>query len=117
MTEQDFLAACDRVLLAIEDAIDRCDCDVQTGRSGQVLELEFDDDSKIIVNGNTPVREIWVAAKAGGFHFRWRDGRWLDSRSGDELFDSLSRLVSGQAGSTVQLAQNGPGEDRKPAQR
>ena len=104
MTEQDFLAACDRALLAIEDAIDRCGGDVQTGRRGQVLELEFDDDSKIIVNGNTPVREIWVAAKAGGFHFRWHDGQWRDSRSGDELFDSLSRLVSQQSGSPVRLS-------------
>jgi CyaY protein len=108
MTEQDFLVACDRVLLTIEDALDRCDCDVQTGRSGQVLELEFDDDSKIIVNGNTPVREIWVAARAGGFHFRWQDGLWRDSRSGDELFECLSRLVSQQSGAPVRLAAKAP---------
>ena len=108
MTEQDFLGACDRVLLAIEDALDRGDCDVETGRSGQVLELEFDDDSKIIVNGNTPVREIWVAARAGGFHFRWQDGLWRDSRSGDELFECLSRLVSQQSGTPVRLAAKAP---------
>ncbi len=104
MTEQEFLDACERILAAIEDALDRCQADVQTSRSGHVLELEFDNDSKIIVNGNTPMREIWVAAKAGGFHFREDGGRWLDTRGGAELFDSLSRWVSQQAGSPVRLA-------------
>ena len=60
MTEQEFLDACDRVLEAIEDAIDASGIDADTERAGQVLTLEFDDGSKIIVNGNAPVREIWT---------------------------------------------------------
>jgi CyaY protein len=70
--------------------------------------MEFDDDSKIIVNGNTPLREIWVAAKAGGFHYRLHDGRWTDTRSGDELFAALSRLVSQQSGTPVRLGPGAP---------
>lgn len=103
MTEPEFLDHCDQILAAIEDAVDRCGQDVQTGRSGHVLEIEFDDDSKIIVNGNAPLREIWVAAKSGGFHYRLQDGRWLDSRSGAELFSSLSALVGAQVGASVDL--------------
>jgi CyaY protein len=103
MTEQQFQQECERTLTAIENAIDACGTDVETSRSGQVLELEFDNGSKIIVNGNAPVREVWVAARSGGFHFRWADGRWVDTRSGEELFVNLSRLVSQQGGQAVVL--------------
>jgi len=103
MTEQQFQQECERTLTAIENAIDACGVDVETSRSGQVLELEFDNGSKIIVNGNAPVREVWVAARSGGFHFRWADGCWVDTRSGEELFVNLSRLVSQQGGLAVVL--------------
>ena len=103
MTEQQFQQECERTLTAIENAVDACGADVETSRSGQVLELEFDNGSKIIVNGNAPVREVWVAARSGGFHFRWADGRWVDTRSGEELFVNLSRLVSQQGGQAVVL--------------
>ncbi|MEI8302605.1 MAG: iron donor protein CyaY [Burkholderiales bacterium] len=107
MTEPEFLAECDRLLTAIEDALDACGADVQSGRSGPVLEIEFDDDSRLIVNGNAPVREIWVAARSGGFHFRHDGAAWRDTRSGDELFASLSRLVSAQSGQAVRLSDPG----------
>ncbi len=104
MTEDDFRRACEQVLTAIEDALDRCEVDVETDRQDLVLTLTFDDDSKIIVNGNTPLREIWVAARAGGFHFRWQDDRWRGTRDEAELFEQLSRWVSQQAGAPVRLA-------------
>lgn len=107
MTEQQFLDACERVLDAIEDAIDASGIDVDTERSGQVLQLEFTDGGRIIVNGNAPVREIWVAARAGGFHFGWDGALWLDGRGGGELFASLSRWVSQQSGEPVVLAARG----------
>lgn len=106
MSEKQFHEQCERTLRAIEDAIDACGVDVDTSRSGQVLELEFDDGSKIIVNGNEPVREIWVAARSGAFHYRADGGKWIDTRSGDELFLTLSRLVSQQAGSQVDLSRS-----------
>lgn len=103
MTEQQFLDQCDRVLTAIEDAIDTCDADVDidTQRSGQVLEIELDNGSKIIVNGNAPLREIWVAARSGGYHFRNEAGRWLDTRRGDALGERLSQVFSEQCGVAV----------------
>ena len=70
MTEKEFHELCERTLRAVEDALDACGCDVETSRSGNVLEIEFDDGSRIIVSGNLPVRELWVAARSGGFHFR-----------------------------------------------
>ena len=107
MTEPEFQAECDRVLTVIEDALDACGAEVQSGRSGPVLEIEFEDDSRLIVNGNAPVREMWVAARSGGFHFRHDGAVCRDTRSGDELFASLSRLVSAQSGQPVRLSDPG----------
>ena len=68
-----------------------------------VLQLSFANGSQIIVNKQTAAREIWVAAKAGGFHFIWQDGEWRDTRDGTELFAALGKYASAQAGQTVEL--------------
>ncbi len=107
MTEREFHELCDRALRVIEDALDASGVEVESSRSGNVLELEFDDGSKVIVNGNSPLQEIWVAAKSGGFHFRHDAGRWVDTRSGEELFACLSRVVSQQGGAPVLLGSGG----------
>ncbi len=109
MTETEFLAVAGGVLNAVETAFERAgdeaDVDIECSRSGNVLEIEFiDNGSKIIVNTQAPMREIWVAARAGGFHYRLTDGRWLDTRDGSELFASLSRLAGLQAGIALTIA-------------
>ena len=77
--------------------------DIDTQRSGGLLELSFPDGSKIIVNTQPPLQELWLAARAGGFHFRWVEGRWLDTRDGSELMDALSRHASAQAGKQLRF--------------
>ncbi|MFT4101745.1 MAG: iron donor protein CyaY [Burkholderiaceae bacterium] len=103
MTETEFVAACERVLDDLEDALDALPIDADTERTEQILTIELDDGSKIIVNGNTPLREIWVAARSGGFHFRHDGERWLDTRSGRSLHACLSDCLSRQAGQAVEL--------------
>lgn len=105
MTDTEFERFADGTLAAIERAIEASalDVDLQTKGAG-VLEIEFQDGSKMIVNRNVAARELWVAAKTGGFHYR-HDGRvWRDTRDGVELFEALSRLVSAQAGAPVILS-------------
>lgn len=104
MSEQDFLQRCDRLLGALEDALDHADLELESSRQGQVLELEFEDRSRMVINGNAPLREIWVASRAGGFHFRLEAGRWMDTRGAGELYACLSRWISEQSGSAVLLA-------------
>jgi CyaY protein len=90
---------------AVEAAADGADLDVDLQmKPGGVLELGFEDGSKMIVNRQSPTHEIWVAAKSGGFHFRYDGQRWVDTRDGGELFAALSRLVSAQSGGAVILA-------------
>ena len=84
-------------------ALDEGDVDVDWTLNDGILEIECDDGSKLIVNRHLPNREIWVAARSGGFHFAARDGAWRDTRSGAELGASLSNLLRAQAGLEVAL--------------
>lgn len=106
MREQQFLDLVDRTLTAIEDALDTAGVDVETSRSGHVLEVEFDDGSKIIVNAQAPMLELWIAARAGGFHFRREGAQWIDTRGAGELWPALSAWVSQQAGLAVALRES-----------
>ena len=75
--------------------------DIDTQRTGGLLELTFPDRSKIVVNTQPPLHEVWLAARGGGFHYRHVEGAWRDTRDGSEFFDALSRHASAQAGKTV----------------
>jgi|SRR5262245_38975719 len=105
MDERQFEALAAQTLQRIERALDESGIDVDVElKEGGVLELEFDNGSKIIVNRHGAAREIWVAARSGGFHFRWDGSAWRDTRDGAELFAALSKLVSAQSGTGVILS-------------
>jgi CyaY protein len=104
MTESEFNERAEAALRAVERAIDALDAGIDCARSGGVLTLELDNDSKIIVNTQLPMRQIWVAARSGGYHFDYDGQAWRDTRDGTELFTALSRLVSAQGGQPVVLA-------------
>ncbi|PXW17407.1 iron donor protein CyaY [Paraburkholderia caballeronis] len=104
MSDSDYLARAEAVLAAVERAVDDADADIELERSGNVLTLEFENGTKIIVNLQPPMSEIWIAAKAGGFHYRYVDGEWRDTRGGTEFFASLSRYATEQAGEPVTFA-------------
>ncbi len=100
MTESEFHRAVDAVLARIEASVegeDELDVDLEAG----ILTVTCPDATRIIVNRQTPNREIWVAARSGGFHFACREGEWRDTRSGEELFASLARVIESQAGVRV----------------
>jgi CyaY protein len=105
MDESEFIARADAALARLEAALEACGADVDFElKDGGVLELAFGNGSRIIVNRHAAAKEIWVAAKSGGFHFRWDGANWVDTRGGEELFAALSRHVSAQAGEPVTLS-------------
>ena len=100
MNESDFHRAVDAVLAQVEsavEAVDALEVDLEAG----ILTVTCPDQSRVIVNRQTPNREIWVAARSGGFHFSQREGAWRDTRSGEELFASLARVIEAQSGARV----------------
>ena len=104
MEESEFNALAEKTLAAIEAGLENsgADVDFELGAGG-VLEVEFADGSKMIINLHGAAREIWVAARSGGFHFRPDNGNWIDTRDGSELFAKLERLLAEQAGEPVPL--------------
>ena len=104
MNDSEFNRLADMALKQIEIGLDRCqaDLDVSTVATG-VLEIEFESGSKIIVNRHGAAQEIWVAARSGGFHYRWDGTAWRDTRDQSELMAALSMLISSEVGVSVSL--------------
>lgn len=104
MDDKEFNNLADATLARIEHALEASEADIDFElAAGGVLEIEFGDGSKIIVNRHGIAREIWVAARAGGFHFRWDGEVWRDTRDGTELMEKLSALASQQADEAIVL--------------
>jgi CyaY protein len=106
-TDTEFLRLADATLAAIgaalDDAIADSDADVDWSLNDGILEIECEDGSKLILNRHVANRELWVAARAGGFHFRPQDLVWRDTRGGSLLADVLADQLRVQAGLTVTL--------------
>ena len=109
MEEREFLALADAQLVRIEGALERLleadtvDFDYEL-KPGGIIEIVCADGSKIIVNRHAAAREIWVAARAGGFHFKPLAGRWVGSRDEQDLAAVLTRCLGEQSGVALQLA-------------
>jgi CyaY protein len=108
LTDGEFHARTHSVLVTIEAALDRWlqddVIDIDSHRTGGLLELDIPGGGKIVVNTQPPLHELWLAARKGGYHFRWVGDRWVDTREGDEFFAVLSREISAQAGRALSIA-------------
>jgi CyaY protein len=94
--------------LALETADDELDLDLDVERQGgNVINIRFRDKSVIVVNTQAPLHEIWVAAKSGGYHYRWAGTMtqplWLDTKTGRELLNDLSQFATAQAGKAITI--------------
>jgi len=77
--------------------------DIDTHRTGGLLELGFPNGSKLVINTQPPLHELWLAARSGGYHYKYSQGRWLDTRDGREFFEALSACASEQAGKPLKF--------------
>lgn len=102
LSDSEYQALTQALLAGIEARVDRWlqddVIDIDSHRTGGLLELAFPDGSKIIVNTQPPLHEVWLAAKAGGFHYRWSGSQWVDTRDGSDFLATLSAHASAQGG-------------------
>ena len=111
LTDSEYHAKAGAVLASIESTIDQWlqddVVDIDSQRTGGLLELSFPNGSKVIVNTQPPLQELWIAARSGGFHYKHVAGVWRDTRDGRELFDALSACASEQAGQPLRFVAPG----------
>ena len=107
LTDSDYHALAGAMLAHVEATVDRWlqddVVDIDTHRTGGLLELSMPNGSKIILNTQPPLHELWMAARSGGFHFRRSQGRWVDTRDGREFLDALSACASEQSGKALRF--------------
>ncbi len=105
MTDIEFLDIAEAALKAIEASCDRINegtsIDIDNQRTGGMVTLTFENKSQIILNLQKPLHEIWMAAKSGGYHYRWDGEHWQDTKGQGELFNALANNASAQAGQRV----------------
>ena len=105
MTDLEFLDRAEAALQAIELTCDRInedsDADVDNQRTGGMVTLAFANRSQIVVNLQKPLHEVWLAARCGGFHYRFDGAQWMDTKGQGEFWESLSRYASEQAGQNL----------------
>ena len=108
LSDGEYHAKSQAVLASVEARVDQLlqddVIDIDSNRTGGLLELSFPNGSKIIINTQPPLHEIWLAARSGGYHYKYSDGRWLDTRSGQEFFASLTGCATEQGGRQVSFS-------------
>jgi len=109
MTDPEFMDLAERVLKAVEAACDRINdstqADIDNQRTGGMITLMFGNRSQIVINLQKPLHEIWLAAKCGGFHYRFDGKQWTDTKGQGEFFASLSRYASDQSGLALTFSE------------
>lgn len=105
MTDIEYLDRAEALLKSVELTCDRIndntDADIDNQRVGGMITLTFANHSQIIINLQKPLHEVWMAARAGGFHFKYEDSVWVDTKGQGEFFAYLSRCASEQSGLTL----------------
>lgn len=109
LSDSEYHAIADRLLAAVErqcdDWLEQGVIDIDASRTGGMLELAFPDGSKAVINKQPPLHEMWLAARAGGYHFRLVDGAWRDTRDGRDFYDRLGTEASAQSGKPLQWSR------------
>lgn len=108
MTDLEYMDRAEAVLKAVELACDRIneetDADIDNQRVGGMITLVFPNQSQIVINLQKPLHEIWMAARAGGFHYRFDGQQWMDTKGAGEFFAHLSREASAQTGQALRFS-------------
>lgn len=105
MNESEFHQRVDEMLLAIEETIDDSGSDLDYENSAGILTLTLENDSQIIINRQTPVKQLWLAARSGGYHFDWNEEAegWIGDRDGANFIAVLNQALLAQGGEALGL--------------
>lgn len=101
MNDSEYLVLAETLYESIEEAIETSEADIDYDQNGSLLTLEFDNRTKLIINRQQPLHQIWLATLENGHHYDFVDGKWIDDRSGEEFLTALSVAIFKQSKQTV----------------
>ncbi|AUZ48789.1 frataxin-like protein [Pseudomonas sp. 31 R 17] len=103
LTEARFHDLVDATQQALEDIFDDSGLDVDLENSAGVLTVKFENGTQLIFSRQEPLRQLWLAARSGGFHFDYNeeDNNWQCDSSDELLSEMLARLVLEQSGAEL----------------
>jgi CyaY protein len=108
LTDAEYHRLSSELLARVEGALDAWlqddVIDIDAQRTGGLLEMSFPDGSKMVINTQPPLHEVWLASRAGGYHFRRSGGRWVDTKDGMDFYSRLSREASAQSGRSLHFS-------------
>jgi len=105
MTDSEFLELANILYQKIEDSIEESGADIDYDQNGSLLTLEFENRTKLIINRQQPLHQVWLATLENGHHYDYKNGSWIDDRSGDDFLVFLSASIKKQSGESVSFAQ------------
>ena len=105
MNDSEFINLVNTAFSRIQEGLEGADLDFEEPSDG-IIEIEFEGGSKMVINRHNVAREIWVAARSGGFHFRHDGKDWRDTRDNTELFAKLAELIGFHGGGKVDFGQS-----------
>lgn len=111
ITENEYDALALPELSALMEALDSLDAlndsGVEAELAGDILTIEFSDSTKYVVNSHRAARQIWMAASLSAWHFDWDPDRkqWIAKKDGDELWQTLSRLIAKKLDRAITLVR------------
>jgi CyaY protein len=99
LTEARFHDLVDETQEKLEDIFDESDLDIDLESSAGVLTVKFENGTQLIFSRQEPLRQLWLAAVSGGFHFDYDEEseRWMCDKSEEQLGEMLERIVKAQA--------------------
>ncbi|WP_354622808.1 iron donor protein CyaY [Psychromonas sp. MME2] len=104
MNDSEFQEIADQLYRKIEDKIEESGADIDYDQNGGLLTLEFENRSKLIINRQQPLHQVWLATLENGHHYNYIDGQWIDDRSGEEFLSFLSAAIFKQSKETVSFS-------------
>lgn len=104
MNDTEYDARVDAIFMQLEEALDECEVDIDYESAGGILTLIFPNQTKIILNKQPPLHQIWVATKFNGHHFNLVGEQWIDERTDAEFWSFIDEAASKQAEQSVKLS-------------
>jgi CyaY protein len=107
LTEARFHDLVDAAQESIEDVFDGSDLDLDLENSAGVLTVRFENGTQLIFSRQEPLRQLWLAARSGGFHFDYdaASERWMCDTSDELLGEMLTRLTLEQGGVELEFEE------------